>query len=359
MTNPAWRVHAELSHLTDPEDWQSRHRLGELPDRLPYGLDRLSSHGLVVVARPIIRSRVVDRVVSGVVRRLTGGFECLEALTDSDARRRCDVALSWEERSGVPAALRSSFPGEPPAVTGVIWLTEPDARLGQSGRLLAVRGLARAAAIWALSPAQLGVLESEWKIPSRKLHFLPFGIDIDFWQSAGDDGTDDLVVGAGNDRHRDHSLLVEAVASVRRRRPSVRLELATSQPVPIPSPLGTRHPHLTHQEMRDLYARAAVVAVAVRSNLHVSGISVVLEAMACQRAVVATRTPGITEYIDDGCTGLLVPPGDKDHLAAAIGGLLADPERRHEMGRAAHAAVVRRHSTEHQAARLADLIRST
>jgi glycosyltransferase involved in cell wall biosynthesis len=44
----------------------------------------------------------------------------------------------------------------------------------------------------------------------------------------------------------------------------------------------------------------------------------VIESMACARAVVATRVGGTGECIDDGVTGLLVPPGSSEALAAAL-----------------------------------------
>jgi len=59
----------------------------------------------------------------------------------------------------------------------------------------------------------------------------------------------------------------------------------------------------------------------------------VLEAMACARPVVATRLPGMEELVQDGRTGLLVPPGDADALAAALIRILADPGEAAAMGR--------------------------
>jgi glycosyltransferase involved in cell wall biosynthesis len=53
--------------------------------------------------------------------------------------------------------------------------------------------------------------------------------------------------------------------------------------------------------------------------------SAVLEAMACRRPVVATRAGGIPEAVEDGASGLLVPPHDEPALAAAIVRLLRDP----------------------------------
>ena len=60
-----------------------------------------------------------------------------------------------------------------------------------------------------------------------------------------------------------------------------------------------------------------------------------LEAMALARPVVATRVGGITDVVTDGDTGLLVPPGDAEAMAAAIGRLLGDPDLRRRLGASA------------------------
>lgn len=60
---------------------------------------------------------------------------------------------------------------------------------------------------------------------------------------------------------------------------------------------------------------------------------VLLEAMACGKPVVATRVDGPPEIVEDGRTGLLVPPEDPDAMANALVELLKDPDRRARMGK--------------------------
>jgi starch synthase len=59
-----------------------------------------------------------------------------------------------------------------------------------------------------------------------------------------------------------------------------------------------------------------------------------LEAMACETAVVGSRTGGIPEVVAEGETGLLVPPGEPEPLAEALNALLRDPDRAKAMGQA-------------------------
>jgi glycosyltransferase involved in cell wall biosynthesis len=63
----------------------------------------------------------------------------------------------------------------------------------------------------------------------------------------------------------------------------------------------------------------------------------ILEAMAAECAVVATRVGGVEEAVIHGETGLLVTPAAPAELASALEGLLASPNRLAAMGRAARA----------------------
>ena len=71
-----------------------------------------------------------------------------------------------------------------------------------------------------------------------------------------------------------------------------------------------------------------------------------LEAAACARPIVASDTPGCREAVRPGTTGLLVPPGDIEGLAAALAALAADPARRVSMGEAGRALIEREFAEE-------------
>jgi alpha-maltose-1-phosphate synthase len=112
---------------------------------------------------------------------------------------------------------------------------------------------------------------------------------------------------------------------------------------------------LSREEIRQLYSHAAIfVCPSVYEPFGITN----LEAMACERPVVATAVGGIPEVVVDGETGLLVPvefrsddlmtPADPERLAndlaAAINLLMADPERRAVMGTAGRKRAVERFS---------------
>jgi len=63
-----------------------------------------------------------------------------------------------------------------------------------------------------------------------------------------------------------------------------------------------------------------------------AGVTAILEAMAMGKAVLCTRTPGQTDVVIEGETGLYIPPGDPAALRQAIEHLLAHPEEAARMG---------------------------
>lgn len=71
-----------------------------------------------------------------------------------------------------------------------------------------------------------------------------------------------------------------------------------------------------------------------------------VEAMACEVPVIASRSGGITEVIEHGATGFLIPVGEVDAMAATALEILRDPPRARAMGQAARRTVIEHFSPE-------------
>jgi glycosyltransferase involved in cell wall biosynthesis len=81
----------------------------------------------------------------------------------------------------------------------------------------------------------------------------------------------------------------------------------------------------SHKEVLNDYLRASIFVL----PSHIEGLStVVLEAMVCKDAVVASDVRGISELVKTGKTGLLVPKKDPQSLAQSLILLLENPDLR-------------------------------
>jgi glycosyltransferase involved in cell wall biosynthesis len=89
-------------------------------------------------------------------------------------------------------------------------------------------------------------------------------------------------------------------------------------------------------DIADLYNVLTVFVSA--SHTESFGLAIV-EAMAAGVAVVATRTEGALEIIENGQTGLLVPLADANAMAGSVVGLLSDKELREKLVKFAQASV--------------------
>jgi len=89
------------------------------------------------------------------------------------------------------------------------------------------------------------------------------------------------------------------------------------------------------------------------STTHLEGLSrVIIEAMASGKPVIATDAGGNPEAVEDGRTGILVPPGDPDRLARAILELARDANKRKRMGEAGRKRAEQLFSIEMNIARI-------
>lgn len=112
--------------------------------------------------------------------------------------------------------------------------------------------------------------------------------------------------------------------------------------------------HVQHGEIPALLSRAsALVAPFIDEGLGL----VAAEAQLCETPPVAYASGGLTDVIENGVTGSLVPASDIPALAVALDRMIADPDRRAMIGRAGRAAALSRYSPPEVAARYARIYR--
>ena len=312
--------------------WEARHARGEVPGRWPYGLEWLAdARDLTVRLRGVGDPSRARRVMTRVLPDHVG-----DAIT----------GLAWDENLA-HRMLTSRRYGQ--MHCGVIWANDRWEHLERRTREGLRRTLGRMASVWTLSQGQLD--RFELILPaSTPRHFVRFGIDETFFTLAQYPDRP-MVFSAGGDRDRDHATLLEAFSIVVAARPRVQAVLQTRERVRAPQGVQVV-PHLSHLELREMYRRASVVAVATRPNLHVSGMTVSLEAQATGRPVVLTDTAGTSDYVADGTTGFLVRGGSSSQLADRLIGLLDDAELAQRLGRQGRSAVEGMFTSRHLAERL-------
>jgi glycosyltransferase involved in cell wall biosynthesis len=205
-------------------------------------------------------------------------------------------------------------------------------------------------------PGELdGLLRLDPQLADR-VHVDRFGVDTRFWRPAERPSPAPVgVLAIGNDGSRDWPTLLRAAPAL-----DAGVRILTSHPRPATLPLGVtweaadwHRRLLSDAAVRDAYRGAAVVVVPVKDVEQPSGQSVTLQAMACGRPVILTRTRGLwDEELVNGDAVRLVPPGDSDALAEAIRELLGHPAESAALGTAARSWVERRAPVEGFAERL-------
>lgn len=253
-------------------------------------------------------------------------------------RAEYDAIVAWESKNGLPLAclrwLRDesrpplvllTFSAKPNALrlAGLLrrWLRYVDHVTVPSTWEAAYYGKALGLAAGQVSVCHLGAYDLRAELPAGGA------------AAGGAAATPYLFSGGRTDR--DYRTLLEAVAGS-----GVRTVIA-ARPYAL---RGLRLP--AEVEVNDLLsikayvvalaqAQAAVVPLAQVN--HAAGLSLVLDAMALGRPVICSDIPAVRDYIADGVTGVLAPPGDAAALRDAIAAVAGDRAYAEALGRAARA----------------------
>jgi glycosyltransferase involved in cell wall biosynthesis len=227
-----------------------------------------------------------------------------------------------------------------------------------------------AAAVIAVSRAVESHLRETGLVTPEKIVLIPNGVDLSsfdprghsFPESASRSGS--FVIGcAGRLRaEKGQAVLLAAFSRLAHARADARLEIAGEGPLrgalegqARRLQVAEKVRFLGHVRHGAMAATLAGWDLFVMPSLAEGFGLAAAEAMAMERAVVASRTEGLAEIVRDEETGLLVPPNDPAALSDAILALMRDPERRSRMGRTGREEIARCYSITRTAARVADL----
>lgn len=259
--------------------------------------------------------------------------------------RNNDVVYATGEDVGFAvAALMRLYRARRPRL--LVRLEEPNYGRTMTRRtifnLYAQYALERVDRILCRTTAHLQYLNSVCKQPIRKLTFLPQTCDVQFYNDSlvdkrvpSDVSKDEPYILSAGLEMRDYPTLIQAGQDL-----PINVVIAAGSPWSkdlfgggnneLPSNMSVSKFSPVH--MREVYQSANFVVVPVRPTLRACGMNVVLEAWSLGKAVIATRTLGLLDYISDGENGLLVEPYDVQGMRGAIERLLRDPDEANRLG---------------------------
>ncbi len=180
-----------------------------------------------------------------------------------------------------------------------------------------------------LNACQARIAEERFGAQGKTV-FVGYDVDTDFFSPEfSSDGSYALAV--GNDTSRDYNTLLEAMRSL-----SVSLTVCSRLRLQPPANFLAKFTQidgaLSYKQLRDLYGRSKFVILPLKNVPHPGGITTLVEAMSMGKAIICSDSAGIRDFLIPGENAIVVPPGDRDALEAAIQVLDSDASARKRLG---------------------------
>ncbi len=334
---------------------------GELPgihDAMPYGYHHGREEGLIVTYSEDAPEGRVRRLVRMGLRKWLG-FDLVHAWRNRSGLRNADVVWTHTELEAL-AALALLWTGRgasrPRVIAQSVWLFGRWPELWKAKQWLYLRLLRRADVLTVQCEANL--IAARRLFPAAHMQVIPFGIDIGKVIAAAPRPVHHpiRILSLGRDMHRDWATLIAAVGD----QPEFEVRIGAGK---IGGAVVAQRSNVTlvkptSAQLAELYQWADLVVLAIKHNIHASGITVLTEAALFGVPVVCTGTGGLDEYFDNECVRY-VPPGDPESMRRAISEVAANDRMHCDLARNAQQRLIEKDfSTRARARRLAALSRA-
>ncbi|MBC2667972.1 glycosyltransferase family 4 protein [Novosphingobium piscinae] len=201
------------------------------------------------------------------------------------------------------------------------------------------------------SSAEITLVNKWFAVDPARIHFLPLQCGV--LKPRPSEQGEPYVVAMGS-ANRDYPVLIEAAA-----RTGIRTIIVAAPRIleGLNQPDNVEFLHgLSMEDCRSLVAGARFSVIPLTDGEASSGQITLVEAMRLGCPTIATSTIGTVDYVRDGATGFLVPPGDPAVLAEAMRRLWDDDELREGVAQRARAYAEAELSDEAAGRRLSALL---
>jgi glycosyltransferase involved in cell wall biosynthesis len=325
------KVFVHLAYGFGARSWERRWKEGKIlgiNEPLPYGYYRAEAMGCAVAHSQDKKETAPVKLFRLGIRALLG-FDLIHGWRNFDGIRNADVVWTHTESQflAILLLLRNTPRNRrPKLIAQSVWLFDHWHKFPALKQWLFSKLIRQADILTVHSPENLAVVKRLF--PEIRSELVLFGIAADRKVEPGlRPAKKPLnIVSLGNDLHRDWGLLIAAVAN----QPGWTLKIA-SQKIKPSSIGGATNVEIvgmrTNDELFALYQWADVLVLAIKPNLHASGITVIEEAAVLGVPVVCSDIGGLRAYFSEAEVRF-VPPQNADALRGAVQELANDPVTR-------------------------------
>lgn len=267
-------------------------------------------------------------------------------------RKSADVVVSWSEQISLGyTLLKWIFADKTPHVAMMYWMSKPLVR-----KVLRVCGSA-VDRIVTWTSVQRNFALREFAFSDDKVVLVRHFVDEKFWKLQTEAPVEDGLIAAVGLEMRDYDTFIEAMKGsslkgfiatreIKITKAGLKARIYKPEEVAPELPANVAIGPLGLHELKNLYARAALVVVPILPSDTDNGVTVILEAMAMGKVVICSRTKGQVDVIEHGVNGFYVEPQNPSALRKMMEELASNEELRAEIGAKARKHIETYHRLE-------------